>query len=178
MQGRDRDLKYKNGKEERQEKPVEAAVQKTAKTSVDSESDQSVIIDGFELNLLSKNQLLGLIKAWIEQAEDRAAEEENEADHEDMPETATDPQTSLDSGIVYDKPKNSSQKATINSSAPPVESDLTPAMSAAGEVEEETDDKRAETNVQNEQPPAKKPKKKMTKEERRLLKNFRQGKKK
>lgn len=165
-------------KKKDKKKPIEAADQKTVQTSEDFESDQSVIIDGFELNLFSKNQLLGLIKAWIDQAEDRAAEEENEADHEDMPETVLAPQTSLDSGIVYDKPKNISQKATINSSVPPVESNLTPAMSAAGEVEEATDDKRAETDVQNEQSPAKRPKKKMTKEERRLLKNFRQEKKK
>lgn len=145
MQGRDRDLKYKNGKEERQEKPVEAAVQKTAKTSVDSESDQSVIIAGFALNSFSKKQLLDLIKAWIEETEEIATSEEIEADLGDLSEITIGQQTSIDSSIVYDersKQKDRTQKAIINSSAPPVEKSLTPAMAAAGEVQEGSNEQK------------------------------------
>lgn len=130
-------------KEERQEKPAEAAAQKTVKTSVDSESVQSVIIAGFDLNSLSKKQLLNLIKEWVEETEEIATSEENEADCENLSEITIGQQTSIDARIVYDersKRKDGTQKAMINSSTPPVEKNLTAAMAAAGEVQEESNE--------------------------------------
>lgn len=111
---------------------------------------------------------------WIEETEEIATSEEIEADLGDLSEITIGQQTSIDSSIVYDersKQKDRTQKAIINSSAPPVEKNLTPAMAAASEVQEGR-------NEQKEKSPSKKSKKKMTKADRRLLNNFRQGKKK
>lgn len=97
-----------------------------------------------------------------------------DAEHEELSEITTGQQTSICARIVYDdrsKQEDRNQAATINSSAPPVEKSLTPAMATAGEVQEEG-------NEPNEKSPLKKSKKKMMKVERRLLNSFRRGKKK
>lgn len=97
-----------------------------------------------------------------------------DADHEELSEITIGQQTSIDSRIVYDersKQKDGTKKAMINSSALPVEKNLTPFIAAAGEVQEGS-------NEQKEKSPLKKSKKKMTKAERRLLNNFRRGKRK
>lgn len=80
----------------------------------------------------------------VEETEEIATSEENEVDRENLSEITIGQQTSIDSRIVYDersKQKDGTQEAIINSSAPPVEKNLTPAMATAGKVREGSNEK-------------------------------------
>lgn len=68
------------------------------------------------INSLSK-KIIGLFRVWIEKTKEVAASKENEDDYDELPETTIGQRTTIDSSIVYDKPKSSSQKSTVNFSA-------------------------------------------------------------
>ncbi|MBO0410136.1 hypothetical protein JZO81_03660 [Enterococcus hulanensis] len=161
----------------KQPKEQPESIQNSAKelTQINADTNvEKVLVDGMDLSVLTKGELIMLLKGIFEEAEAAMLEESFDDPEEGFEKLPADlpigNKTNIESRIVPDE-KDSQQQETLSTLAKP-KNDLIPTL-AAGAILEEGTEKPPKVDT-----PVKPNGKKLSKKDRKLLDNFNQRKKK
>ncbi|MBO0458456.1 hypothetical protein JZO77_17115 [Enterococcus hulanensis] len=164
---------YSTKQPKEQEQSVQNSVVEPTKTKADT-SIEKVLVDGMDLSVLTKGELIMLLKGIFEEAEAVMLEETSDEPEEGFEKLPTDlpigSKTNIESRIVPDEKDSQQQKPLSTLSKP--KNDLIPSL-AAGAILEEGTEKLPKVET-----PVKPNGKKLSKKDRKLLDNFNQRKKK
>ena len=164
---------YSTKQPKEQLESVQNSVAEPTKTKTDT-SIEKVLVDGMDLSVLTKGELIILLKGIFEEAEAAMLEESFDEPEEGFEKLPADlpigNKTNIESRIVPDE-KDSQQQETLSTLAKP-KNDLIPSL-AAGAILEDGTEKPPKFDT-----PVKPNGKKLSKKDRKLLDNFNQRKKK
>ena len=164
---------YSTKQPKEQEQSVQNSVAKQSKTKADT-SIEKVLVDGMDLSVLTKGELIILLKGIFEEAEAAMLEESSDKAEEGFEKLPADlpigNKTNIESRIVPEE-KGDQQQELLSTLEKP-KSDLIPTL-AAGAILEEGTEKPPKVDT-----PVKPNGKKLSKKDRKLLDNFNQRKKK
>ncbi|MDT2600013.1 hypothetical protein P7D85_09510 [Enterococcus hulanensis] len=164
---------YSTKQPKEQEQSVQNSVAEPTKTKADTSSEK-VLVDGMDLSVLTKGELIILLKGIFEEAEAAMLEESSDKAEEGFEKLPADlpigNKTNIESRIVPEEKGNQQQEPLSTLEKP--KSDLIPTL-AAGAILEEGTEKPPKVDT-----PVKPNGKKLSKKDRKLLDNFNQRKKK
>ncbi|MDT2661247.1 hypothetical protein P7E02_15335 [Enterococcus hulanensis] len=153
------------------------SVQNSAKELTQMNADtnvEKVLVDGMDLSVLTKGELIMLLKGIFEEAEAAMSAEISDEAEESFEKLPTDltvgNKTNIESRIVPDEKGNQQQEPQSTLAKP--KNDLIPSL-VAGAILEEGTEKSPKVDK-----PVKPNGKKLSKKDRQLLKKYNQGKKK
>jgi len=164
---------YSTKQPKEQEQSVQNLVVEPTKTKVDT-SIEKVLVDGMDLSVLTKGELIILLKGIFEEAEAAMLEESSDEAEENTEKIPTDlavgNKTNIESRLVPEEKGEKDSQQQLSPIKP--RNDLIPSLTTGAILEEDTE------NPPKSDTPSKPNGKKLSKKDRQLLKRFNQGKKK
>ena len=165
---------YSTKQPKEQEQSVQNSVAEPTKTKADT-SIEKVLVDGMDLSVLTKGELIILLKGIFEEAEAAMSEETSDEPEEGFEKLPADlvggNKTNIESRIVPEEKGGKYSQQQLSPLTKP-KKDMIPSLAAGAILEEDTE------NPPKSDTPSKPNGKKLSKKDRQLLKRFNQGKKK